>query len=360
MARKWVGSLKDTTNASARRPAPRMAPSMTSRMNPVARDKRVIAATEKRFLYIRASGPRESRAPATIWRFHDRVKTSPRPAAAPPWRERTRSNSRPAPKAARSLPNIAAILRANTGDYTLGGGAIPSYSLDADLLPNGLLVKLRDIVPIDEIIDKGLEIIGTAVAVVDVIGMFPNIDAEDGDRIMDDRVFAVGRFQDFDLAVLHDKPRPAGAELSDAGLNELLFRLVERTEGIGKRLFERAWNLAAAVGLEPVPKKRVVPGLGCVVEERRVLAVRLLDNHLERLVRQGTVLQQIVRRIDIGLVMLVVVIFERLARHMRLEGVIGIGKRRKRESHIYSFGTCERRCEERSGLALACAPHALQ
>ena len=47
--------------------------------------------------------------------------------------------------------------------------------------------------------------------------MLPDVDAEDRGRAMHQRVFAVGRLGDFELAVLHRQPGPAGAELADAG-----------------------------------------------------------------------------------------------------------------------------------------------
>ena len=41
------------------------------------------------------------------------------------------------------------------------------------------LIKLGHIFPVDEIFDESLQVIGTSVAIVDVIGMLPDIDAED-------------------------------------------------------------------------------------------------------------------------------------------------------------------------------------
>ena len=40
-------------------------------------------------------------------------------------------------------------------------------------------MHLGDIVPVDEIVDEGLEVIGPAIAVVDIIGMLPDIAAQD-------------------------------------------------------------------------------------------------------------------------------------------------------------------------------------
>src|SRR5215207_8768501 len=47
MARKWLGSLKATTKASAIGPVPRIAAMTMSRTNPVARDRSVQAPTDR-------------------------------------------------------------------------------------------------------------------------------------------------------------------------------------------------------------------------------------------------------------------------------------------------------------------------
>src|SRR6476620_9337870 len=55
-----------------------------------------------------------------------------------------------------------------------------------------LAVKLGDVVPVDEAVDEGLEVVRPAVAIVDVVGMLPDVDAEDRRRAMHQRTLAVG------------------------------------------------------------------------------------------------------------------------------------------------------------------------
>src|SRR5471030_2889931 len=73
---------------------------------------------------------------------------------------------------------------------------------------------LFDMVPVDQVVEERLEIIGPPVAVVDVIGMFPHIAAENGRAAMNQRVFAVGGLGDGKLAALDLDPGPAGTELA--------------------------------------------------------------------------------------------------------------------------------------------------
>ena len=56
-----------------------------------------------------------------------------------------------------------------------------------------LAEQLGDIFPIDEVIDPRLQIVGPAIAIVDVVGVLPHVDAEDRLRAVDERVLAVRR-----------------------------------------------------------------------------------------------------------------------------------------------------------------------
>src|SRR4029078_10519938 len=92
------------------------------------------------------------------------------------------------------------------------------------------LIHFGDIVPIDQIADERLEIVGTTVAVIDVVTVLPDIAAEDRPRAVHQRAFAVRRFHDLDLAEANCKPAPSGTELCDAGLDEVLLHLRHRSE----------------------------------------------------------------------------------------------------------------------------------
>ncbi len=77
----------------------------------------------------------------------------------------------------------------------------------------GLFVEFQHIIPVDQAVDEGFEVFRAGIAVVDVVGVFPDIDAEDRRCAMNQRVFAVRGLGDFELAVLDREPGPARAEL---------------------------------------------------------------------------------------------------------------------------------------------------
>src|ERR1700704_1975876 len=109
-----------------------------------------------------------------------------------------------------------------------------------------LAEQLVDVFPVDQVIAERLQIVGTAVAVVDVVGVLPDVAAENRRRAMDQRALAVRGLGDFELAVLDRQPAPAGAELTDAGGGEIGLELVETGEILGDLLFQTAGQLAAA------------------------------------------------------------------------------------------------------------------
>src|SRR5271166_5478188 len=183
-------------------------------------------------------------------------------------------------------------------------------------------------------VDPRSEVVWSAVAVVDVIGMLPHVDAEDRLAAMDERVLAVRRLGDLDLAVLEAEPAPAGAELRNAGLDEVFLGLVDRPERVLQRLLELARHLGSSPSwLHPFPEVDVVVVLTGVIEYGGVLAERPFDDLFEGLALPLGSLERVIPVVDVGQVMLVVVIFQGFSRHMRLQRVISVRKVRQRETH---------------------------
>src|SRR5229473_6692756 len=205
---------------------------------------------------------------------------------------------------------------------------------NSSLLRSGFREQLVDILPVHQVIDPRLQIIRTAIAIIDVVGVLPDVDAEDRGGAMDQRVLAIGRLGNLELAVLRRQPRPARTELADAGGGEIALEFLEPAEVFGDLLFQAARQfIAAAVGLHPVPEMQMVIVLARVVEEWRILAERAFDDLLEGLALEFGAFQQIVAVGHVGLMMLVVMIFQCFLGHMGLKCIIGVRKGGKREGH---------------------------
>ena len=91
-------------------------------------------------------------------------------------------------------------------------------------------VAFRDIVPIHEIVDEGVKIVGPAIAVVYVISMLSDIDGQNRHRPLDQRIFGVPRLRNRDLAILDHEPSPAGTELCRSSLHQFLLDLFDRSK----------------------------------------------------------------------------------------------------------------------------------
>src|SRR5690606_15266520 len=104
--------------------------------------------------------------------------------------------------------------------------------------------------------------------------------------------------------------------------------------GIDRLLELARQGLAAAIGLHPLPEMDVVVVLAGIVEQRRVLAVARLDDLLERLAFEARPFEQLVAVGHIGLMVLVVMKFERFGGHIFAERVIGIGEFGKGKAHL--------------------------
>src|SRR5271163_2427400 len=140
-------------------------------------------------------------------------------------------------------------------------------------------------------VEKGLDEIGPAVLVVEVIGVFPYVAGQERGLPFGQRSDRVWRADNLERTLVGDKPGPAAAELADRRRLELLLEFVEAAAIAGNRRGEIAARRAAPMRLHRIPEKGVVPHLGGVVEHpgfRRVL-VASPDQVFERLARQRRV-----------------------------------------------------------------------
>src|SRR5262249_44744178 len=96
---------------------------------------------------------------------------------------------------------------------------------------------------------------------------------------------------------------------------------------------------------------QVVVMLAGVVEETRILAERSDHYLFKRLSFPRAALEELVAVVHVGLVMLVVVIFQCFARHVGRQRVVSIGQGRKRKRHlIFSVKTGSRPRTGRRGV----------
>ena len=170
------------------------------------------------------------------------------------------------------------------------------------------------VVVVQQVIEQVLHEIRTAIAEVDVIGVFPHIDRQKHRAVIGgERAAGIAGLGDFQLAGrIEHQPGPAGAELAGGGGLELFLEGGDRAEILSDLLLQRTWQLAAG-GRQAQPVHVVVPYLAGIVEHRHqgVIARGELDDLFERLARQiGILLNETVERDHVAIVVLAVMIFE--------------------------------------------------
>src|SRR5436853_388675 len=93
----------------------------------------------------------------------------------------------------------------------------------------GLVEAPRHLVPVDHVPPR-LEVVRTLVLVLEVVGVLPDVDADQRRLARRDRRVLVGRAGDHEPRPVVHEPRPAAAELADARGVHLLLQLVEAAE----------------------------------------------------------------------------------------------------------------------------------
>ena len=201
-----------------------------------------------------------------------------------------------------------------------------------DILRRGLEggeVVLLGLIPVEDV-PPGFEVIGAAVLVVEVVGMFPHIESEDGlafdagDSFAHGGVVLVCGRTDLEFALVDDQPDPAGAEATGACGLELLFEVFDAAERCDDGFGEFAFGSSASVGREQLPEKAVVHVAAAVVANRVPDGV----GHSGEIGDEGVGgfcgeiwrgFEGLVEVIDVGFVVTAVMDFHRLRIDVRLE-----------------------------------------
>src|SRR5437762_9786189 len=132
---------------------------------------------------------------------------------------------------------------------------------------------LVDFVPVDDVPPR-VDVVRAAVLVFQVVGVLPDVEAEDRLLPVHHRVVLVRRALDRDLpAVVHD-PRPAAAEPADRRLLEFFLELVEAAERGVDRVGDRAGRCAPRFRPHDLPEHRVVHVAAAVVADRGAYGLR--------------------------------------------------------------------------------------
>src|SRR4026208_2305792 len=127
-------------------------------------------------------------------------------------------------------------------------------------------VLARDFRPVDDV-PPCRDVVGTAVLVLQVVGVLPDVEPENRLLAVHDRVVLVGRALDRQLAAVVDQPGPPAAEAADTCLRELLLERVESAKRRLDRVRQRAGRLAARIRRHLLPERGGSPAAPAVVPD---------------------------------------------------------------------------------------------
>src|SRR6185312_7361650 len=120
--------------------------------------------------------------------------------------------------------------------------------------------------PVRELVEHRIHMVAAPILVIEIVGVLPYVDGQQGLRGSGQRRIGVGGFQDLELLAVPYQPGPAAAELPDCGGGQFLLARCHAAEGGFHEAFECSRRLAAAARFQAFPIKSVIPGLRRVVE----------------------------------------------------------------------------------------------
>src|ERR1700726_343232 len=132
---------------------------------------------------------------------------------------------------------------------------------------------LFDCLPVDGV-PPGREVVGPAVLVLQIVGVLPDVHAEDRLLVLHQRAVLVRPAENLELAAAPHQPPPTGAELADRGIGQLLLEGIEAAEVPVNGARQVAARLAAAARRHDLPEQAVIGMAAAVVAHRRADRLR--------------------------------------------------------------------------------------
>lgn len=124
--------------------------------------------------------------------------------------------------------------------------------------------------PVDNSVEV-LQIGGSGIAVIDVVGVFPDIDSQKRDVVVGERVASIWCIEDGNVVILFGKPGPSWTEIGNGLGWKVLKELIHATPFVNNQLLEFSFRFSF-VGSDAVPIESMIPMLSSIVEYFGVFA----------------------------------------------------------------------------------------
>jgi len=133
-----------------------------------------------------------------------------------------------------------------------------------------LLEILRNKVPVDNSIEV-LQVSGSGIAVVNVVGVFPDINSQKREVVVGKWVAGIWGIKNSDLIILFGKPGPSWAEISNGLSWEIFKELTYTAPFVYNQFFELSFWFSFVRG-NAVPIESMIPVLSTIIEDFSVFA----------------------------------------------------------------------------------------
>ncbi len=195
------------------------------------------------------------------------------------------------------------------------------------------IITFTHFIPVDNF-PEVLDIFRTSIPVVDIVGMFPDVTCQKWYDICSDRSPSSTRIHDIESSIwLFHEPRPSRSEIRKCWLRELRHEEIEISPLCIDSIAELFRGDMMGYWSKWLKVECMIPDLCSIIENapRRSLP----DDLFERESFIFSARYELIKVIDIGLMVLTRVIIESLTRDMRRECIEWIWKSWKRESHRF-------------------------
>src|SRR5436190_11023230 len=118
--------------------------------------------------------------------------------------------------------------------------------------------------PVDDVVECA-DVVWAAILVIQVIGVLPHVETQDGGPPLGNRAILVGSAFDDQFALVDRQPGPATAEAGRRGFRELFLERGEAAERALDRLADCTGWLATAARTHDCPEQRMVGMTAAVV-----------------------------------------------------------------------------------------------
>jgi hypothetical protein len=125
-------------------------------------------------------------------------------------------------------------------------GAAMSAAISIKFNPSRIYVLQRKF-PIDQLVEDGINVVGTSILIIEVISVLPHVNDQQGLQAHRHRHIGIGSLYHLELGSIDDKPGPTTPELGNGCTGEFFFAGVDTAKGCLDLPFKGVGRLAASI-----------------------------------------------------------------------------------------------------------------